>query len=111
MVSAFFAVKSWTSLRQQQPGVRQAAPEQARGDVHSPCPCPHLLPVILPHRDGERGTSGQSVPALPSPELELHPASPLPSLLIPVVLSPFFFPFLRLLSHHITWFAAPSYRM
>lgn len=67
--------------------------------------------MILPHRDGERGTSGQSVPALPSPELELHPASPLPSLLIPIMLSLVLLPILKTALPPCMWFAAPSYRM
>lgn len=63
--------------------------------------------MILPHRDGEHGTSGHTAPALPSPELELHPASRFQPLLIPVRLSLFFSPFLGLLFHHIHGFLLP----
>lgn len=84
-----------------------AARSEADSPRAGPWPCVQSLSLHtraacdLASRGGEHGTSDQSVPTLPSPELELHPASPLPSLLIPVVLSLFFFPFLRLLSHHI----------
>lgn len=63
------------------------SPRAGHDVMHHPCPCTHM------DRDSDHGTSGHSVPALPSPELEFHPASPLPSLIIPVTLS-LFSPFL-----------------
>lgn len=49
-------------------------------------------------------------PALPSPELELHPASPFPSLLTPM-LSLVLLPIFKTALPPHMWFAAPSYRM
>lgn len=70
-----------------------------------------VLRVILPRRDGERGASGPAAPALPSPELEVSPASPLPSLLIPAVLPLVLLPISETAFPPRTWFTAPSYRM
>lgn len=38
-----------------------------------------VLRAILPRGDGERRASGPAAPALPSPELEVSPASPISS--------------------------------
>lgn len=69
------------------------------------------LCVILPCRDAGRGVSGPAAPALPSTELELSPASPLPSLLVPVKLLLVLLPITETAFPPHMWFAAPSYRM
>lgn len=69
-----------------------------------------VLRAILPRRDGERGASGPAAPAFPSPELEVSPVSPLPSL-IPVVLPLVLLPISETAFPPRMWFAAPSYRM
>ena len=72
---------------------------------------PLRIRAVLPRGDGERAASGPAAPALPSPGLEVSPASPLPPLLIPIMLPLVLLPISETAFPPRTWCAAPSYRM
>lgn len=107
VASALFPVKSGTSLRSQQPGGKQAAPEQA-DVVHDPCPCTHV------HSPCSCLTGMVNMAHLVSQSLSRAGASS--------CLSPFISPYscyaatvvppiFRTALPPCTWLAAPSYRM
>lgn len=97
VASAFFPVKSGTSLRSH--SQEESRQPQSRLML---CTIPVPAHTGAAHDPASQGWSAWHIwSARASPELELHPASPFSSLLIPVMLPLLLSPFSRLLSHHV----------